>query len=160
MSRRALIGVLAAVTAVGVLGVMAAGVLLASRSGASAVGRWAPEECRQALASRQQPGQRQGPLGYYGVASSCELRRAEGHLIGAFKGSGYYVVTSDRGLFVSRVDYADPGVRFARGQTVEIAPDDVPAGILSISEMSRYQDDAARRGGVDTRPWRWGGYDG
>jgi hypothetical protein len=94
------------------------------------------------------------------MASSCELRRAEGHLAGAFKGSGYYVVTTDQGLFVSRVDYADPGVRFAAGQTVEIAPDDAPPGILSTSEKFRYQTDAARRGGVDAQPWRWGGYDG
>jgi hypothetical protein len=118
------------------------------------------DECRKALAFPGRPEEIRLPLGYYGTPSSCALRRTEGHLFGSFTGSGYYVITTDLGLFVSRVDYANPGVRFGLGQTVEVAPDDVSGSVLSASEGSRYRADVAVRGRVRVRPWRWGGYDG
>ncbi|GIG56741.1 hypothetical protein Lfu02_11130 [Longispora fulva] len=120
------------------------------RARAADVRAHAADDCRGVVGHDVTgPAEVQWPFGYTGVASACGQRRAEGHLLGAYPGSGYYVVTSPDGLFVTRVDFGgpDPG-RHTRNRAVRLAPDAVPGGVLTAEEVTRYRADVARRGGL------------
>lgn len=148
-----------ALAVVGVAAVVA-GPLAVGHGRAEAVQRWGVQQCRQALATPGRSDEIELPLAYRGTPTSCALRRTEGHLFGRFTGTGYYVVRTDRGLFVSRLDYTTPGLRFAPGRTTELRPDEVPDGVLSAAEARAYATGVAARGGVTDHPWSWGQLDG
>lgn len=127
--------------------------LLLLRQRASEVRAWADTECQDAMENAASATLGVRPIwGFLGEPISCEMRRAEGHLFGDFSGSGYYVITTDEGLFVTRIDYATPGRRGGLVRTVPLDPADLPDGLLTTAETTRYRHDYAGRDEMAKQP--------